>query len=305
MSEHVQIIAEIGSNYDGDLSLAKEYIRAAKDAGADIVKFQTLRKDRLVAPRVEKDGQWVENPVWGAFSNLELPDAWHAELLRYANELGVEFMSAPFYLEAVDLLETVGVTRYKIASGDITFLPLLEKVGATRKPVVLSTGASHLEEVAQAIDVLEGAGCPEIALLHCVSNYPPTYEEMNLRVVGTLKERFGRPVGISDHSPGSLVPLATVALGGTWIEKHVTLDRANKGPDHPYAMTFAEFDDMVRQVRTLEKALGDGVKRPAETELAKRRRIRRGVYDAKTFEPVTGPEGLWLRPIHRHDDPHA
>ena len=296
--EQVCIVGEVGSNYDGDLGLAKQYVRACQQAGADAVKFQTLRRDRIVAPYIESNGQLVENPSYGLFASLELDAEWHYELKKTADEVGIEFLSTPFYLEAVDLLESVGVSTYKIASGDITFFPLLERVGQTGKNVLLSTGASSLQDVEQALDTLVSAGAGEVTLLHCVSNYPPEWAEMNLRAIVTMKEVFDLPVGISDHSPGSLVPIAAVALGAELIEKHVTFDRASPGPDHPFAMTIDELEHMVQQVRHLQQALGTGEKIPTETELAKQKRIRRGTYDWETKEPIDDSDGIWLRPEH-------
>jgi N,N'-diacetyllegionaminate synthase len=298
MSDRVIVIAEVGSNYDGDLELAKRYVLAASESGADVVKFQTLRKNLLVAPRLYDGRIARDNPVHANFANLELPPEWHYELKAVADQAGLEFMSSPFHLEAVALLESVGVRSYKIASGDITFRPLLEAVGRTGKKVVLSTGASTEDEVAATLDVLDSAGAADVSLLHCVSNYPPAWEEMNLRAIATLSARFGRRVGISDHTPGYLVPVAAVALGAKLIEKHVTFDRGRAGPDHPFAMTLPEFAEMVQKVRLLETALGDGRKLPAASEMAKRKRIRRGVYDPVTLAPVAGDEGLWLRPEH-------
>jgi sialic acid synthase SpsE len=278
--------------------LALKYVKAANECGADAVKFQTLRKDKLVAPRIRVDGVLVDNPVYQKFANLELADEWHYKLKQTADECGIEFISTPFYLEAVDLLEKVGVKTYKIASGDITFLPLLEAVGRTGKRVILSTGASSLGDVEQAVDVLSRSGAGEIVLLHCVSNYPALVEEMNLRAIITLKETFGLPVGISDHTLGNMVPAAAIALGATVIEKHVTFDRSLPGSDHPSSVTMEEFSEMVRQIRVLERSLGTGKKIPSETESAKQHRLRRGIYDAVTLEPINGPSGLWLRPEH-------
>jgi len=292
----VRIIAEVGSNYDGELTKAEAYIKAVKECGADAVKFQTLCRDKLVAPRVWSSGEWVANPVYQNFNNLELPNEWHYMLKRRADEQGIEFISTPLYLEAVDLLEKVKVRTYKIASGDITFFPLLEAVGRTGKRVILSTGASSLDDVERALNQLTRFGAGEIVLLHCVSNYPPQWSEMNLRAIVTLKDAFGLPVGISDHSPGSLMSIAAVALGATVIEKHVTFDRSSKGPDHPFAMTILELGDIVREVRLLEQALGTGEKVPTAAELAKQHRIRRGIYQSATFEPTDNPNGIWLRP---------
>lgn len=294
----VYIVSEVGSNFNGALDTALRFVTTAREAGVDAVKFQTLRKESLVAPHAQVGGRLVENPVYRDFANLELPDEWHFTLKRAADEVGIEFFSTPFSLEAVELLETVGVCAYKIASGDITFLPLLKAVGATGKPVILSTGASSLDEVGRAVEVLSRSGAREISLLHCVSMYPPRWSEMNLQAMVTLKEAFGLPVGISDHSPGTLVPLAAVALGATIVEKHVTFDRGAQGPDHPFALTMEEFRELVVQIRRLEEALGSGEKVPTPSELAGRHRMRRAVYDPVTMELAEGTDGIWLRPEH-------
>jgi sialic acid synthase SpsE len=299
MQNHVKIVAEIGSNYNEDLDLAKKYITAAAECGADMVKFQTLRKDQLIAPKVIMDGELKDNPVYQNFANLELPDDWHFSLKTSANQNDIEFFSTPFYLEAVELLERVGIHTYKIASGDITFFPLLKAVGKTGKDVILSTGGSNLADVENALNVLTDSGSGNITLLHCVSSYPPRFNEMNLKTIGTLKAAFDLPVGISDHTPGSLIPIAAVAMGACVVEKHVTFDRALPGPDHPFAMTMAEFADMVEQIRRLELALGTGEKIPSDNELSRQHRFRRGVYDACSYQPVNADDnGIWLRPEH-------
>lgn len=299
MTERVNIIAEIGSNYNSDLEIAKKYISRSKDSGADAVKFQTLRKAKLIAPMVRQEDKWAQHPAWENFSNLELPDEWHFTLKEFADESNIEFISTPFYLEAIDLLEKVKVSRYKIASGDITFYPLLKKVGETGKPVILSTGGSNFFDVEHAIEILTRSGAEQITLLHCVASYPPQYSEMNLRAITTLKKEFNLPVGISDHSSGNIVPLAAVALGASVVEKHVTFDRTFKGPDHSFAMTMLEFAEMVKHVRLLEKALGTGEKVPSPDEMKRQHRFRRGAYNSETLEPVDGQEGLWLRPEHK------
>ena len=165
--------------------------------------------------------------------------------------------------------------------------------------MILSTGGSNLLDVQKAIEILNYSGAGQITLLHCVASYPPQFSEMNLRTIATLKNEFNLPVGISDHSPGNIVPLAAVALGASVIEKHVTFDRTLKGPDHSFSMTMLEFAEMVKQVRLLEKALGTGEKVPSSDELKRQHRFRRGVYDPETLEPVDGKEGLWLRSEHK------
>jgi N,N'-diacetyllegionaminate synthase len=291
-----RIIAEIGSNYNNDLELAKTYIKLCSEVGADAVKFQTLRKDLLISRKIWSEGKVVDNPIYDIVVNLELPDEWHFELKKEADKHGIEFLSTPFYLEAVDLLENVGVRTYKVASGDITFFPLLKKIGETQKKVILSTGASNLDDIQRALDVLTESGTKNISILHCVANYPPAWDEMNISTIKTLKEEFGIQVGISDHSPGSLIPLASVALGATIVEKHVTLSRSLPGPDHPFAMTLDEFGDMISEIRKLEKAFGDSKKKPTPEELKKQNRIRRGLYNSITHEPTDRPDGVWMRP---------
>lgn len=298
MNHAVYIIAEVGSNYNGDLDLARRYIRAAGEAGADAVKFQSIRKEYLLAPRILSETGWVDNPVYVNCPFQELPREWHRKLKEEADRVGIDFFSTPFYLEAVEILAELDTPAIKIASGDITYYPLLEAIGRTGKRVILSTGASDLADVEKALECLRKAGATDIVLLHCVSNYPPAWSEMNLRALVTMKERFGLPVGISDHTPGSLVPVAAVALGASVVEKHITFDRGLSGPDHPYAMTLEEFAAMVTDVRRLEEALGTGDKVPTVSEKAKQNRIRRGVYDPVTREPRPGSDGLWLRPRH-------
>ena len=298
MQHNVKIIAEIGSNYNGDLDLAKKYISVAAESGADMVKFQTLRKDQLIAPKVIIGGELKDNPVYQSFPGLELPDEWHFSLKTTATQNKIEFCSTPFYLEAVELLERVGIHTYKIASGDITFIPLLKAVGKIGKDVILSTGGSSLADVECALNVLTKSGAGSITLLHCVSSYPPRFQDMNLKSIGTLKNAFGLPVGISDHTPGSLVPIAAVAMGACVVEKHVTFDRSQPGPDHPFAMTMTEFAEMIEQIRLLEQAIGTGEKTPSDDELSRQHRFRRGVYDQSSFQPVNDHNGIWLRPEH-------
>lgn len=291
------IIAEVGSNHNGSLETALEYIRASRRAGADAVKFQFIRKNLLVSPKSNVGGMQEDYPPYAAFPLKDVPDDWIPKLKETADAEGIEFFCTPFSLETVDVLEAAGVKTHKIASGDITFYPLLEKVGKTGKKVILATGASTLGDVRKAMEVLSGAGAKDIVLLHCVSNYPPKWEEMNLRAMTTLAEQFHVPVGISDHTPGSAVPIAATALGAVAIEKHVTFDRTHPGPDHPYAMTFPEFEEMVREVSNIRQALGTAEKNPTPAEMEKQWRMRRGIYDPVTFLPAE--EGVYLRPQHR------
>jgi N,N'-diacetyllegionaminate synthase len=301
MSTAITLIAEIGSNHGGSLDEAKRYIEASARAGAHIAKFQSLTRDGLIARKARNaaTGEWGDNPRHAAFTNQGLPDHWLPQLKACAGDNGIEFMSTPFDLEAVDTLEAIGVKRYKIASGDLTFTPLLQKIAATGKAVILSTGASYLEEVATAIDTLKRAGCTDLTVLQCTASYPPGWDDLNLNVITTLKTAFGLPVGLSDHSPGHLAPIASAALGATMIEKHVTFDRTTAGPDHPFAMEMDEFASLARDLAALATALGDGVKRPAASEINRRNNLRRGVYDPDTGLPTDAANGVWLRPQYK------
>lgn len=301
VQEHkmVTCIAEVGSNFNNSLDMAKRYVRASAEAGANAVKFQTLKKDLIISPVTSVKGKVIPYTVYDIFKSAELPAPWHYELKKEADAARIEFISTPFYLEAVDLLVDVGVKTIKIASGDITFFPLLERIGKTGKDVLLSTGASTDEEIHKAVGVLRdnGAGC--ITLLHCVANYPPKWSEMNVRAIPTMARTFSLPVGLSDHSPGATIPVAAVALGATVVEKHVTFGNDLPGPDHGFAMTMEEFADMVLQVRRVEQALGHGRKEPSTEEIPRVKRIRRGLYDRGTGEPTDNVENaLWLRPEH-------
>ena len=289
------IIAEVGSNHDAELARAKELIKAAAYAGADAVKFQSFTSEGLLNPlRPGDNGAWEAHPALEVITKLALPESWHKELKEYSAKCKVTFLSAPFDESRAELLDSIGVAAFKIASGEITNEPLLVRVGSYGRPVILSTGASYMAEVERGVEVLTGAGCSEIALLHCTSLYPPKYEELNLRAMVALKERFGCPVGLSDHTRGSVIPAAAVALGASIIEKHITLDRSSDGPDHSYAMEVEEFRSMVTDIRNLEKAMGDGVKRPSDAEMGERIGARRSVYADVAIEKgsVISPDML-------------
>lgn len=295
----VKCIAEVGSNFNNDLDMAIRYVRTAAEAGADAVKFQTLKKHLIISPVTRIGEAVVPYPIYNIFNSAELPDAWHYDLKKEADAAGIEFISTPFYLEAVDLLADLGVKTIKIASGDITFFPLLERIGRTGLDVLMSTGASVNEDISRALGILREHGAGEITLLHCVSNYPPKWSEMNLRTIPAMIENFGVKVGLSDHSPGATIPVASAALGASVIEKHVTFDRKLGGPDHSFAMTMEEFAEMVRQVRHVEQALGSGRKQPSLEEIPRIKRIRRGLYEKDSGTPTQDPQNaLWLRPEH-------
>lgn len=277
--EHpVYIIAEIGSNHDGSLEKAKALIKLAHEAGADAVKFQSFQVGELINSRWKPNGHWEPHKAWDTLDQLTVPESWHTELQTLCNTLNIDFLSTPFDENRLHLLNRLNIPAIKIASGDLTHHHLLEQVGALKKPVILSTGLAYLGEVESALQVLAKAGCRDVVLLHCVSLYPPKFSDMNLRAMVTMHQAFKVPVGISDHTPGSTVSLGAVALGACVVEKHLTDDKTRSGPDHPYALDGQEFAQMVRDIRNLEEALGDGIKQPAPDELPERIGARRAVY---------------------------
>jgi len=277
--EPVFIIAEIGSNHDGKLEQAKQLIASAKECGADAVKFQSFTADKLVSPKYEK--------VYQAFKKVELPLEWPEELAKFAENQDTILLSTPFDEEGASLLNRLGMPAFKIASGDITDYPLLRQVASFKKPLLLSTGMATLNEVEEAVNAIRSEGNNDIILLHCVSNYPPRMEDANIKAMVTMQKAFQLPVGYSDHSPGIVVSLGAVALGACVIEKHITIDKTLPGPDHPYALEVDEFSDMVRQVRHLEMALGNGAKVPVEAEIPEREWARRGIYAATDISKGT------------------
>ncbi len=288
VSAPVFIVAEAGVNHNGDPALARRLVDAAAECGADAVKFQTFTVDALLTREAPKAGYQVETT--GAeesqremLARLELGADRLAELRDRAAKHGLIFFSAPFDEASADALEALDVALYKVPSGEITNLPLLRHVAAKGRPVILSTGMATLEEVEQAVAAIRAAGDPPLALLHCLSAYPAPVEEVNLRAMDSLASRFGCPVGFSDHTLGIDVAVAAAARGATIIEKHLTLDKTLPGPDHRASLGPAEFNAMVRAIRAVESALGDGVKRPMPSELDTRRVARKSLVAARAL----------------------
>jgi N,N'-diacetyllegionaminate synthase len=272
MTGRTFVIAEAGVNHNGDLSLARALVDVAAAAGADAVKFQTFTADGLVtrgAPTAEYQQRALagEASQHAMLSALELSSAAHEALSAHCAARGIEFMSTPFDVESAHYLKRLGVRRLKISSGDVTNLPMLEVVGGLGLPVLLSTGMADLDEVDAAVATLRGSGLTDLIILQCVSNYPADPALTNLRAMDTLAERFGVPVGLSDHSMGITVAIAAVARGAVCVEKHFTVDRSLPGPDHQASLLPDELTALVRAVRDVEGALGDGVKRPVPSEL--------------------------------------
>jgi len=284
----VFVVAEAGVNHNGDVALALSLVDAAADGGADAVKFQTFRTDALVSRAAPKAGYQVET-TGGAESQrdmlarLELTLADFARVQERCAKRGVVFFSAPFDEASADALERLAAPLFKVPSGEITNLPFLRHVAAKRQPMIVSTGMSTLAEVGEAVAAIRAAGDPPVALLHCVSAYPAPPDEMNLRAMDTLRERFGVPVGLSDHTLGLEVALAAVARGAAIVEKHLTLDKAMPGPDHRASLDPGEMAALVRGIRTVESALGDGDKRPTPSELDTRRVARKSLVAARAL----------------------
>ncbi|MCJ7700002.1 MAG: N-acetylneuraminate synthase [Anaerolineales bacterium] len=282
------IIAEAGVNHNGDLNKAKQLVDVAVDAGADAVKFQTFKAENIVsasAPKAAYQRQTtdVAESQLEMLRRLELSFQAHQKLVSYCQKKGILFLSTPFDRDSVDLLDTLGVPLFKVGSGEITNLPLLAYIAQKGKPIILSTGMSHLSEVAEAIQKIYAAGNHQIVLLHCVSNYPADPADTNLRAMSTLANAFQLPVGYSDHTLGIEIAIAAAALGACVIEKHITLDKSLPGPDHQASSEPDELAALVKGVRMVESALGHGRKEPAASEENTRAVARRSLVAACTI----------------------
>jgi N,N'-diacetyllegionaminate synthase len=267
------IIAEAGVNHNGDMSMARRLVDVAAEAGADLVKFQTFQASRLVTTDAQK-AEYQSNAMGGdetqyaMLRRLELTREMHLALIDYCHTRGIGFFSTGFDEQSVDMLVELGIDRFKIPSGEITNLPYLRHVGRYGKPVILSTGMADIREIGMALDVLESAGTKrsQVTVLHCNTEYPTPMRDVNLRAMLTIRDTFGVEVGYSDHTPGTEISIAAVALGATVIEKHFTLDRNLPGPDHKASLEPHELSAMIAAIRNIEVALGDGIKRPSPSE---------------------------------------
>lgn len=280
------VIAEAGVNHNGDVDMACRLVDAAAEAGADAVKFQTFRAERLVSANAPQ-AEYAATNLGGSTSQydmlkaLELTDEDHRRLFRYCEERRILFLSSPFDEESADFLESLDVLAFKVPSGELTNLGYLAHIAAKSRPMIISTGMADLGEVEAAVRAVEGEGNYDYVLLHCVSNYPAAAEDANLRAMLTLEAAFGNPVGYSDHTLGLEVPLAAVALGACVIEKHLTLDRSLPGPDHQASSEPDELANLVRGIRTVEAALGTGRKRPASSEASTASVVRKSLVSAR------------------------
>ncbi|QZY54312.1 N-acetylneuraminate synthase [Crassaminicella profunda] len=309
------IIAEAGVNHNGNINIAKMLIDAAVEAGVDAIKFQTFKADGLVTKKAPKAEYQKETTGSGnqyeMLKKLELSMEEHLTLKEYCHKKGILFISTPFDFESVDLLEKLNMPLYKISSGDLTNIPLLKYIAKKNKPIILSTGMANLGEVEDAVECIRNISNSELTLLHCTSNYPTNYKDVNLNAMITLKNAFKLEVGYSDHTLGIEIPIAAVAMGAKVIEKHFTLDRYMEGPDHESSLEPEELKEMVKSIRNIENAFGDGMKKCNKNEeksklvsrksiVAKRaiqigEIIRKDMLDFK--RPANGIEPKWVDDI--------
>ena len=309
------IIAEAGVNHNGDITVAKEMILEAKKAGADAVKFQTFVTEKLVSKQAPKADYQMkitsqEETQYQMLKKLELSFDDFIELSEYANKLDIDFLSTPFDDESIDFLSQLVMPFWKIPSGEITNKPYLMKIANTKKPIILSTGMSTMEEIEMALEVFHDYHRENIILLHCNTEYPTPYNDVNLNAMVTMKEKFNVKVGYSDHTEGIAVPIAAVALGAAVIEKHFTLDKTLPGPDHKVSLEPQELTQMVTTIRNIEKAMGDGVKKPSESEkknisvarksIVAKRNIKKGEVFSEENLTVKRP-GNGISPMKWHD----
>lgn len=286
---NVLVIAEAGVNHNGSLALAMKMVDAAKKAGADIIKFQTAKPEALISRYAEK-AEYQKMTTGADESQLDMVRKImlryedFVPLKQYCEKQEIQFLSTPFDLDSIEFLEQLGCDIWKIPSGEITNLPYLEKIAQTHKPIILSTGMATLEEVAAAMKLLKQAGAGAITLLHCTTQYPTPYPDVNLLAMRTLHEQFGCDVGYSDHTKGITIPIAATAMGATVIEKHFTLDRSMEGPDHKASLEPDELAEMVTAIRQVEQAMGDGEKKPAASELANKSVARKSIIAARAIK---------------------
>lgn len=287
----VLIIAEAGVNHNGQIGLALKLVDAAFDAGADVVKFQTFKPEKVVS-KFAKKAEYQKETTGLAESQLDMIkkldlgyDAF-VELKKYCDKKGIVFLSSPFDLDSIEFLDQLGLNIFKVPSGEITNLPYLRKLGSLNKQVIMSTGMADLKEVKEALDVLISCGTNKegITMLHCNTEYPSTFEDVNLKAMLSIRDELGVKVGFSDHTLGTEVSVAAVAMGAEVIEKHFTLDKNMEGPDHKASLEPDELKAMVTAIRNIEKAMGDGVKRPSPSELKNKFIVRKSIVSDRDIK---------------------
>jgi N,N'-diacetyllegionaminate synthase len=292
MINRVLIIAEAGVNHNGDFELAKQLIAVAADSGADFVKFQTFKADKLVTKTAVKADYQISNTKennsqYEMLKKLEMPEQWHYDLINYANSLGIRFLSTGFDIESIDFLDKIGIPFFKIPSGEITNKPYLEHIAKKRKPIIISTGMADMDDIKAAIEVLTTQNITKdmITVLHCNTEYPTPMADVNLLAMNTIKSQFDVKIGYSDHTLGIEVPIAAVALGAVVIEKHFSLDRNLPGPDHLSSLEPDELKQMVTAIRNIELAIsGSRKKEPSLSELKNKVIARKSIFLKRSLD---------------------
>lgn len=283
------IIAEAGVNHNGDIGIAKKLVDEAAKAGADAVKFQTFKAEALVSKDAKKAAYQMETTgqsesQYDMLKKLELSPRMHEQLISHCRERNIMFLSTPFDADSLHYLIQCGVEIIKVPSGEVTNYPYLREVGRCGKRVIISSGMCTLTEIKEAIAVLRDNGCGDITALHCNTEYPTPYEDVNLQAMVTLKKDLGVPTGYSDHTRGIEIPIAAAAMGAAVIEKHFTLDKNMEGPDHQASLEPAQLREMVRAVRNIEAAMGDGIKQPSESEKKNIEIVRKSIVAARPIQ---------------------
>ncbi|MCT4665384.1 MAG: pseudaminic acid synthase [Flavobacteriales bacterium] len=279
------IIAELSANHGGDISIVKKTIQAAKDIGADAIKLQTYKADTMTLDSKKEDFM-IKGTIWEGrnlhdlYDEAHLPWEWHKEIFEYSKEIGIDCFSSPFDKTAVDLLETLNCPIYKIASFEITDIPLIKYIASKGKPIIMSTGIAEYEDIKLAIETCRNTGNEDITILKCTSSYPAPIEEANMLLMQQFKKDFGVKIGLSDHTMGTTLPVVATALGASVIEKHFILDKSIGGPDASFSLDVKEFEEMIQAVRLAESALGNATYTLTEKQQAGRQ-YARSLYIAK------------------------
>lgn len=303
INEKVYCIAEMSGNHAGSKDRAVEIMHAAKESGADCIKIQTYTPDTMTIDchneyfNIE-GGTWDGENLYGLYQKAYTPWEWQADLKEEAEKIGIDFLSTAFDATSVDFLESINLDFYKIASFELTDIPLIKRVASTKKPIIMSTGMATLEEIKEAVDAIKTTGNNQLVLLKCSSDYPAVTDEMNLNTMVDLKKQFDVPVGLSDHSMGSIGVVAAVAMGARVIEKHFCVSRKVKNPDSTFSLEPQEFKQMVEDIRVAELAMGKVKYGPSEREMANVK-FRRSIFcckDIKAGEIITSNNVKVIRP---------